>query len=86
MDADLLQKLTSLITTLQDEGKTDLVSLADKALQLLKGGDVANGMSSLLEASKLDERFKELLGKGGEAVAQLGDLAKAAGGLFGKLV
>ena len=86
MDADLLQKLTSLITTLQGEGKTDLVSLATKALQLLKGGDVASGMSSLLEASKLDSRFKDLLGKGGETAAELGGLAKAASGILGKLV
>lgn len=86
MDADLIQKLTSLITTLQGEGKTDLVTLANKALGLLKGGDVASGMASLLEASKLDERFKALLGKDGETVAQLGGLAKAASGLLGKLV
>ena len=86
MDASIIQKLTDLIATLKGEGKTDLVKLATTALTSLQGGDIASGMASLLDASKLDERFKQFLGENGEKAAQIGSIAKAAGGLLGKFV
>lgn len=85
MDATLIQKLTDLINVLKGENKTQLVDLGLKALQSFKAGNPADAMTSLLAASKLDERFTEFLGKGGEAVKGLSGIAQAASGLLGKL-
>ena len=85
MDANLIQKLTDLVAVLKGENKTNLVDLGMKALQSFKDGKPADAMTSLLAASKLDSRFTEFLGKGGEAVSQLSGIAQAASGLLGKL-
>jgi hypothetical protein len=87
MDASLIQKLIDLIATLKTEGKTDLVTLGTQALQCIQGGKVADGMQSLLSASKIDERFKQFLGGAdvADTLSKVSGLAKAAGGLFGKL-
>lgn len=84
MEPALLEKLTSLVALLKNEGKTDLVALGMKALECLKGGNVAEGMKAILEASSLDERFKEFLGADGDTLAKAGHLAKMAGGLLGR--
>ncbi len=85
MDATLILNLTDLNNVLQRETTTQLVDLGLKALQSFKAGNPADAMTSLLAASKLDERFTEFLGKGGEAVKGLSGIAQAASGLLGKL-